>query len=89
MKKLLAILAFSFLILSKVSAGDLKNPGDIMVDFESFSPANCDYQCFENIEKIILIDFPDSFSTIGWMKTFKTGKKYFDMQQWIYDTLKI
>jgi len=37
MKKILVILVFSFFILSKTSAGDLKNPGDIMVDFESFS----------------------------------------------------
>ena len=47
MKKILVFLTLSFLILGKTSAEDLKNPGDIMVDFESFSPANCDYQCFE------------------------------------------
>ena len=90
MKKILVILVFSFFILSKTSARELKNPGDIMVDFESFSPANCDYQCFENIdENYIWPDFPDTF-TDKWLdeNLLRQGKKYFDMQQWIYDTPK-
>ena len=61
-----------------------------MVDFESFSPANCDYQCFENIdENYIWPDFPDSFSD-NWLdeNLLRQGKKYFDMQQWIYVTPK-
>jgi len=90
MKKILVILVFSFFILSKTSARELKNPGDIMVDFESFSPANCDYQCFENIdENHIWPDFPDTF-TDKWLdeNLLRQGKKYFDMQQWIYDTPK-
>ena len=90
MKKVLFILAFSFLILCKVSAEGLKNPGDIMVDFESFAPENCDYQCFENIdENYIWPEFPDVFSN-KWLdeNLLRQGKKYYDMQQWIYDTPK-
>ena len=87
MKKIFLILASSFLIFGKVYAEGLKNPGDIMVDFESFSQANCDYQCFEKIdESYILPDFPDTF-TDKWLdeNLLREGKKYFNMKQWIYE----
>ena len=90
MKKIL-VLIFLFLTFNISVAKELDNPGDVMVDFESFSAENCDFQCFENIDqKYIWPEFPSIFSK-DWLdeNLLREGKKYYDMKDWIYETPKI
>ena len=50
MKKFLLII-FLFLSFNIPTAKGLENPGDVMIDFESFSAENCDFQCFDKLDK--------------------------------------
>ena len=91
MKKIIVITVIVFLFFNKSFGKELKNPGDIMVDFESFSPANCDFQCYEIIDSNYQWpEFPEIFSE-KWLdeKLLRQGKKYSDMVDSIYDTPKL
>ena len=90
MKKFLLII-FLFLSFNIPTAKGLENPGDVMIDFESFSAENCDFQCFDKLDKNYnWPKFPEIFSS-EWLdeNLLRQGKKYFDMKDWIYETPKI
>ena len=61
MKKYLVIF-FIFSLISSAESIELKNPGDVMVDFESFSFEECASECKEVPEKLNFPPLPEEFS---------------------------
>ena len=61
MKKLLAIFLLISLITSAKSM-ELKNPGDVLVDFEKFSIEECASECKHTPNEFIFPRFPEEFS---------------------------
>ena len=91
MKKFFVVSILVFLFSGKSFGKELKNPGDIMVDFKSFSPAKCDFQCYEIIDSNFeWPEFPEIFSE-KWLdeNLLRQGKKYSDMVDSIYETPKL
>ena len=85
MKNILVFLILTLFYASNGLAKELKNPGDFMVDFETFSSENCDFQCFEiNDNKYEWPEFPEIFSKKWLDKNLLRQGKYYDMQERIY-----
>jgi hypothetical protein len=63
---------------------ELKNPGDVMIDFETFSLEECASECKEVPEKLNFPPLPEEFSD-EWVKQNVIGdKKYMLYRDWVY-----
>ena len=77
MKKYLTIFFFISLVTS-VKSMELKNPGDVMVDFESFSLEECASECKEVPDKLNFPPLPEEFSE-KWTEQNVIGDKKYNL----------
>ena len=64
MKKLLGILVLGLLVCNFGFTKDLKNPGDVMIDYEEISQniSKCDPSCRKKIPIAKFPEYPQEFS---------------------------
>ena len=83
MKKYLVIF-FIFSLISSAESSELKNPGDVMVDFESFSIEECASECKEVPDKLNFPPLPAEFSDKWTEQNVIGDKKYNLYKDWVY-----
>ena len=83
MKKYLVIF-FIFSLISSAESIELKNPGDVMVDFESFSLEECASECKEVPDKLNFPPLPEEFSDKWTEQNVIGDKKYNLYKDWVY-----
>ena len=84
MKKLLSFL-FLFFLISTAKSIELKNPGDVMVDFETFSIEECASECKNIPEKFVFPPLPEALDE-KWRKknVIVINDKYTTYKEWVY-----
>ena len=77
-------LIFIISLISSAESIELKNPGDVMVDFELFSLEECASECKEVPDKFNFPSLPEEFSE-EWVEQNVIGdKKYNLYKDWVY-----
>ena len=84
MKKLLAIFLLISLITSAKSM-ELKNPGDVLVDFEKFSIEECASECKHTPNEFIFPPFPEEFSEEWKKENIIDLGGYNNYKDWVYE----